>query len=267
MKITYLLPDMSISGTSRVALAQADALIARGHAVRIATTAESIPWRSSRAEWVSVPDLKQYAPAPDEVIVPKSVIQGFPIVDEELYRARLPRENAPLRVLLCGESQSDEKGVGDGYGAVAHARWFHHTVDLVRVARWAPSREEPLDSVQTFHVGLTASEMTRLMHACDLFLAASRREETFALLPAEALAAGLACVMTEVEAHFYDATRDYALFAPEANGVELGEALVELLDDSELRARLRARGREIAEQWRAERVSARLEKALTSLPR
>ena len=52
---------------------------------------------------------------------------------------------------------------------------------------------------------------------------------------------------------------DYALFAPDDNAVELGERLIELLSDYELRETLRARGREVAEQWRAEKVAQRLE--------
>ena len=58
----------------------------------------------------------------------------------------------------------------------------------------------------------------------------------------------------------FDDTQDYALFAPEDNAVELGERLVELLSDAELRQRLRTRGREVAEQWRADKVGARLER-------
>jgi glycosyltransferase involved in cell wall biosynthesis len=42
--------------------------------------------------------------------------------------------------------------------------------------------------------------------------------------------------------------------------VELGERLIELLSDASLRERLRARGREVAEQWRARHVADRLER-------
>src|SRR5205085_1018928 len=175
------------------------------------------------------------------------------IVDDDFFRARTTRENEPLRVLLCGESQADMKGIDDGYGAVAHARWFHQKLDLVRVSSWAPSRQEPLDSVQEFHVALDTREMTRLMHSCDILIAPNHREEGFGLPAAEALASGIPTVMTSIPSYLsFDETRDYALFAPEENPVELGEKLIELLGDFELRERLRARGRQVAEQWRAE---------------
>src|SRR5687768_18600712 len=51
---------------------------------------------------------------------------------------------------IC-QSQADLRGIDEGYGAVAHARWFHQKLDLIRVSPWAPSKEEPLDSVQEFH--------------------------------------------------------------------------------------------------------------------
>lgn len=259
LRIAYLLGETAISGATRIMLAQADALVARGHEVRIVTAEPSLTWRSSRAQWIYVEELRQYD-ATHDVVAPDDIATKFPIVDEELFRARIPRECDPPRVLLAGASQLEVKGIDDGYGAVAHARWFHQKLDLIRASMWAPSREEPLESVQEFHVGLTADEMTRLMHACDLFLAPNRAEEPFGLTAAEALASGLACLFTEIPSFLaFDELHDYALFGPENNAVELGEKLIELLSDARLRDRLRTRGREVAEQWRAERVAPRLE--------
>jgi glycosyltransferase involved in cell wall biosynthesis len=66
--------------------------------------------------------------------------------------------------------------------------------------------------------------------------------------------------MTSIPSYLgFDEGRDYALFAPEQNAVELGEKLIECLSDATLRARLRRRGREVAEQWRNNYVADRLE--------
>lgn len=323
LRITYLVEDTAQSGGVRVQLAQADALIERGHHVRMVTKGLPLTWRSSRAEWVYVDDFIQYDASADDIVVatfwttlqpahriapgkvmhlcqgyegafsayehvrdeieaayrlpiPKVVVArsllevclrftpdvGYvgQIVEDEFYRARVPRENEPLRVLLAGQSQGDMKGIDEGYGAVTHARWFHQKFDLIRVSPWTPSRDEPLDTVQEFHVALDTREMTRLMHSCDVLLAPNRAEEGFGLPAAEALASGLAVVMTAIPSYLsFDEKRDYALFAPERNAVELGERLIELLEDYDLRERLRARGREVAEQWRADKVAARLE--------
>ena len=324
MNIAYLMEDTALSGGIRVQLAQADALIARGHRVRIVTKGLPLTWRPSRAEWVYVDDFNTYdardddfliatfwttlaaayAIAPEKALhlcqgyegaftayqpvrgeieaayrlpIPKLVVTRSlvaickqfsddvtyigQIVEEEFFRPRTPPENQPMRVLLCGESQVDLKGVPEGYGAAAHARWFHQKFDLIRVSPWAPSRAEPLDAAQEFHVALNTREMTRLMHSCDLLIAPNHAEEGFGLPAAEAMASGIPVVLTAIPSYLsFDETHDYALFAPQENAVELGEKLIELLSDADLRERLRARGREVAEQWRSDSVADRLEK-------
>jgi glycosyltransferase involved in cell wall biosynthesis len=323
MKIAYLAEDTAMSGGIRVQLAHADALIARGHRVRVVTKGAPVTWRRSDAEFVYVDNLLDYDARDDDFVVgtfwltvppayelakeravhlcqgyegaftayqpikhkidtayrlpiPKLVVSKSlipvckqfvddvtfvgQVVDDEFFRDGIPPENEPLRVLLSGQSQADLKGIEEGYGAVAHARWFHQKLELVRVSPWAPSREEPLDSVQEFHVALTTSEMTRLMHSCDVLIAPNHAEEGFGLPAAEALASGLATVMTSIPSYLsFDEEHDYALFAPEQNAIELGEKLIELLGDEALRARLRRRGREVAEQWRNKYVADRLE--------
>ena len=181
--------------------------------------------------------VEDFAAIEDEIVVAEPPA-GFEIVDDEVYRAQTPRLRQPPRVLLCGASQDESKAVDVGYGAAAHARWFHQRFDFIRVSPWAPSREEPLDSVQEFHVGLTTGEMTRLMHSCDVIIAP---EERFSLSTAEAFAAGLPAAMSARSA------------------VDLGDKLIEILGDAELRERVSARGREIAEQWRTAKVGPRLE--------
>jgi len=152
MKLAYLLEDTSISSVAATAVAQADALIARRHRVRIVTKGSPLTWRSSRAEWIYVDEFQQYDAREDDFVIGQKGI-SIPveigrIVDDEFFRARIRPENQPLRVLLAGTSQSESKGIDDGYGAAAHARWFHQKFDLIRVAAFAPSREEPLDAVQ-----------------------------------------------------------------------------------------------------------------------
>lgn len=257
MRLALLFDDTNISGKARALMTIADALVDRGHEVRIVTAGLPVTWRSSRAEWEYVDEMAQFAPITDE-----RAIRFTPplVVDDELFRNHVAREHQPLRVLLAGSWDIERHGVEIGYGAIAHARWFHQKIELIRVSPWAPSREEPQEEVQEFHVALTTDEMTRLMHTCDVFVGPNRREDDFPLPAAEALASGLASVLTAIPAFAaIDAARDYALFAPEDNAVELGERLIELLGDRELRDRLRTRAREVAEQWRVKNAIERIE--------
>ena len=265
LHVTYLLYDTDISRANRVALAQADALISRGHRVRIVTKGVPLTWRTSRAEWIFVDEFREYNAGAGEIVIgaESAILDDVTIVDDELYRERLPPENDPPRVLLVGAYQNPQKGIDDGYGAAAHARWFHQTFDLVRVSPWAPSREEPLDTVQEFHVALTAREMTRLMHSCDIVLVPSWAEEGFDLPLAEALASGVVVVASDTPEHRdIDPGPFYAAFAPQRNAVELGEQLIEVLGDDEKRERLRQRGRQVAGMWKAEVAVVKLEAAL-----
>ena len=69
MNIAYLMEDTALSGGIRVQLAQADALIARGHRVRIVTKGLPLTWRPSRAEWVYVDDFNTYDARDDDFII------------------------------------------------------------------------------------------------------------------------------------------------------------------------------------------------------
>ena len=99
------------------------------------------------------------------------------------------------------------------------------------------------------------------MHTCDILIAPNHREEGFGFPAAEAMASGIPTVLTSIPSYLsFDDKHDFALFAPQENAVELGEKLMALLEDADLRERLRARGREVAEQWRAPNVAERMEK-------
>ena len=194
----------------------------------------------------------------------REVVWVGQIIDEEFYRRRRGSEHEPLRVLLPGAHQIDFKGVDVGYAAALHARSMGSQFDLIRVSPWAPSREEPENTAAEFHVALDARKMVELVHSCDLVLAPSRKEEGFGLPVAEAMAAGLPAIMTRIPSFLaFDRARDdYALWADEEDAVALGEALMQLIDEEELREKLGARGREVVEQYRPQYAAERIEQWL-----
>ena len=54
LRIAYLLEDTGLAGGIRVAVAQADALVARGNEVTLITKGEPLTWRHSQAKWEHV---------------------------------------------------------------------------------------------------------------------------------------------------------------------------------------------------------------------
>jgi hypothetical protein len=251
MRITWLLdlsPGYELDDSSGLL---ADALAARDHETRIITIERPSSYFGGRlAEWIEIDDWRMADFEEADAVIATSprtarvagerAIRNLdaPIVADEIYRERTPREHEPLRVLLPGASQSDDANIDDGYGAIAHARWFHQKIELVRMAPWAPSREEPLDSIEEFHVGLSAQETIRLLHSCDIVVVPG----TPGLIARAAMAAGI------------------PLLTRAKTAVELGEKLIEVLTDHELRDRLRTDGREKAKAWRADVVADKLEK-------
>lgn len=318
--------DTDLSGGVRIQLAQADALIDRGHSVSIATRGAPLTWRSSRAEWLYVDDFADLDPrsadffiatfwttvepayrlAPEKAIhlsqgyeasfsfyqemrdqiesvyrlpipimvVTRSLLETLApvsddvtwigqIVDDGFFQSRDP-EGDRVRVLLVGAAEIDIKGIDQGYDAVAHARWSGAELELVRVSPWRPSPAEPADAhADEFHVSIPDHEMQKLVRSCSIVLGTSRPEEGFGLPVAEGMASGLAPVLTRIPSYLsFDEKRDFARFVDVGDGVAMGDAIVDLIADAELRAALGRRSRQVAEQFRAHHVSERLERFL-----
>ncbi|HKO57200.1 MAG TPA: glycosyltransferase family 4 protein, partial [Thermoanaerobaculia bacterium] len=186
------------------------------------------------------------------------------IVDDVFYQDVRRRERA-RRVLLVGPAQADFKGIDVGYEAVRHARSMGADFELIRVSQWPAAEGEPVQLADEFHIGLDSREMARLIASCDVYLGPSRHQEGFGLPAAESMAAGLPTVLSAIPSFLsFDEQHDYALFAPEDDARALGEQLVRMLGDAELRAEVGNRGKEVVEQFRTEHTGARLERYFLS---
>jgi len=69
LRIAYLSEDTELSGGVKITLAQADAMISRGHSVSIVTKGLPLRWRRSAAEWIHVDDFRQIDPDDYDFIV------------------------------------------------------------------------------------------------------------------------------------------------------------------------------------------------------
>ena len=180
------------------------------------------------------------------------------IVDEEFYQPHTPSSTS--RVLLVGPMQADFKGIDIGYDAV---RKTSADFDLIRVSQWAPADDEPVTLAAEFHVGLPTAEMAKLVASCDIFLGPSRHQEGFGLPAAEAMASGLPAILSDIPS-FRSWGEEFALFVEEGNSAAMADALVTLLNDAPRREALAKRGRDVAEQFRAQHTGERLERYFTA---
>src|SRR5258708_35005614 len=69
VRISYLVEDTELSGGIRVQLMQADALVARGHQVRMVTKGLPLTWRSCNAEWAYVDNFYNYDAGGDDFVI------------------------------------------------------------------------------------------------------------------------------------------------------------------------------------------------------
>ncbi len=179
------------------------------------------------------------------------------IVDEEFYQSHEERDGTP-RVLLVGPMQADFKGIEIGYAAAQHARDRGAKFDLIRASQWVPADLEPQELIEEYHTALPTDAMVKLVASCDIFLGPSLHQEGFGLPAAEAMASGLPAILSSIPS-FRSWGENFAMFADEGDGIAMGNALVKLLGDAELRSAFAERGRAVAEQFRAEKTGARLE--------
>jgi glycosyltransferase involved in cell wall biosynthesis len=80
------------------------------------------------------------------------------------------------------------------------------------------------------------------------------------------MASGIPCVLTKIPSYLsFDGAHDYAHFAEENDPEDLGEKLMDVLEDEDLREHLRRRGRDVAAQFHAAAVARRIEDFLGRL--
>lgn len=69
LRVTYLLEDAALSGGVRVVLAHADAMIARGHHVRVVSKTPLAAWRNTLAVWETVDSFENADYGNDDFVI------------------------------------------------------------------------------------------------------------------------------------------------------------------------------------------------------
>lgn len=167
------------------------------------------------------------------------------------------------RVLVMGPYEAEVKGVREALSALQTLK-AEVPLWVVRVSQFpCTETEKSLGVTDEYHCRLRAREMPAVYRSCNVLLAPYRAQEGFGLPVLEAIACGVPVAASDIPALCaFAETTDWALFFAERDIPSMQSAVRRLLADRELRARLRARGLQVAKQYTFSRVAERIEQAL-----
>lgn len=170
-----------------------------------------------------------------------------------------PPEDPPV-VLVVGAWEADVKGIAIALAGLALWRRRGGAFRLRRISP-LPAREEERASglVDEYHHSLAPDRMPFAYRASDVFIGPSRREEGFGLPALEALACGVASLLSDTPTH-REFAGDAASYFTDGDPNALADALPLLLSD-DARERARRVGPEAAGAFDTVKVAERLERA------
>ncbi len=106
---------------------------------------------------------------------------------------------------------------------------------------------------------VSSEDLAGYYHSCDVFCAPSTGQESFGIVLLEAMASGRALVASDIPGYRFVVTPgEEGLMVPPKDEQALALALVRLLSDEALRAKMGAAGRRRAEQFSWDKVAGRV---------
>jgi phosphatidylinositol alpha-mannosyltransferase len=165
-----------------------------------------------------------------------SAVAGFGdvgIIPNGVDTRRLPNVDRVLgRVVFVGRNDR-RKGLDVALAAIRSLRETHPAAHLVIIS---PDPIEPEPGVEVRR-NIPDALKAELLASAEIFIAPNRRGESFGLTVAEGMAAGAACIVSDIPA-FADVVGDTAVLVPPGDASALAAAMADLLDDPARLAKL-----------------------------
>ncbi len=182
----------------------------------------------------------------------RSAVAGFGevvLVPNGVALPELPHVDRVLgRVVFVGRDDP-RKGLSTALAAMRVLRLTHPSAHLVVVS---PNAIEPEAGVE-LHQNVTDAAKQELLASAAIFIAPNQRGESFGLTVAEGMAAGAACVVSDIPA-FGDVVGDAAVRVAPGEPLRFAAAMAELLDDPGRMADLGARAEVRARKFSIDRT-------------
>ena len=154
------------------------------------------------------------------------------------------------------------KGMHDGFEAFEIAKKDHPDIKLVLFG--GPMGDDIPPHCE-FHEYPPIEKLRELYSSLDIFMLPSHEEEGFSNPPMEAMACGVACVVTNVGGvPDYTIPGKTALISPPRDPKALADNLLILLNDDEKRAHIADSGHNFIKEFSWEKSASKLEKILES---
>lgn len=190
------------------------------------------------------------------------------MVDHRVFHPGPERPpGSPLRVGLVGPYQIAWKDIPTGIRACELAWRAGLDLKLIRATGTEPHPAErelavPFEGC----VRVPPARMGAFYRSLDLFLGTSWGPEEGFFMPAvEAMACGVACILTDIPCFRGYGPGNYALFVPPRDPAAMAEAMVVAAGQPRVTARLRREGLDLAARYRPERHIQELEAAFLSI--
>ena len=179
---------------------------------------------------------------------------------------RIEKVVPATRVLVVGPTGVRAKGIFTALMAVKLVKKRGYRVELVRVSQFPLGKKErSLDVTDEYHFKVSPKLMPAIYRSCDIFIDPSI-VAPFSLPAIEAMASGLPCLLTDIEAfRGYDEKEDYAFFVPPNDPVKMAEGLMEMIEDKNRRDGLREKGLKVASNFDWDRAIEIVEDTFTRI--
>ena len=175
-------------------------------------------------------------------------------------------QDGKLNILFVGRLEK-RKGLRYLLEAYSKLKWEQQNIRLIVVGPGNPDKESyrilsshNLQDVE-FVGRVSYDDLPRYYASSDIFCSPATGAESFGIVLLEAMAAGKPVVASDIEGFRGVMTEgEQGMFVPKKDSDALAKTLGNLAKDAELRNKLGAQGRRLAEEYRWEVVAGRVEK-------